>query len=67
MIEIKCTKAQYDRLIECVQSYYEDGKCFLGKSIRFTCPNYKDKNTAISCEECLKKHIKRVDKTQKEK
>ena len=59
-MEVKCTKAQYERLIECAKFYYEDGKCFLGKSIYFTCPAYR--NSDIDCEACLRKHITKVDK-----
>ena len=57
-MEVKCTKAQYERLIECVKSYYEDGKCFLGKSIFFTCPAYRT-STNIDCEACLRKKLKK--------
>lgn len=64
MIEIKCTKAQYERLIECTKSYYEDGKCFLGKTIRFTCPNFNKPN--IDCGKCLREHIKRVNGKKKD-
>lgn len=63
MIEIKCTQAQYNRLIECAKSYYdnESGKCFLGKTIWFSCPTHT-KGIEISCEECLKQHIKRISR-----
>lgn len=61
MIEIKCTKAQYDRLIECAKSYYnnDSGKCFLGKKIWLSCQTHT-KGIDISCEECLREHIKRI-------
>lgn len=63
MIEIKCTQAQYNRLIECAKSYYdnESGKCFLGKTSWFSCPTHT-KGIEFSCEECLKQHIKRISR-----
>lgn len=60
MIEIKCTKAQYNRLISCAKSYYENGKCFLGKSVYYNCFYYNKSSVVNACEECLKTHIKRV-------
>lgn len=60
MIEIKCTKAQYERLIECAKSYYENGKCFLGKTIIYTCPCNNKPSIIQSCDDCLRNHIKRI-------
>lgn len=62
MIEIKCTQAQYNRLIECAQSYYENGKCFLGKTIRFSCPYFNKSSVNRACDDCLRKHIKRISR-----
>lgn len=59
MIEIKCTQAQYDRLIDCAQAYFKNGKCFLGKGF-ISCPAIKKPEQKIECEECLRKHIKRI-------
>lgn len=59
MIEIKCTKAVYERLIEMAESYFDTStrRCFIGKTYH-TCP--AERNRELSCEECLRKHIKRV-------
>lgn len=59
MVEVKCTKMQYKMMIDALASsgLYK-GKCFLRKD-EFSCPSINGKN--ISCEECLEKHIKRID------
>lgn len=59
MIEIKCSKAAYERIIEACA--YAD-KCVLGKSA-FTCYGLKlDKRSLnYNCKECLREHIKRSD------
>lgn len=62
MIEIKCTQAQYDRLIDCAKSYFENDRCFLGKSY-FTCPSINNPEIT-ECDECLRKHIKRIQRIQ---
>lgn len=59
MIEIKCSKAQYERLMDAARSYYENDKCFLGKTFR-SCPYIDSKEK--SCPECLREHIKRICK-----
>ena len=60
MIEIKCTKICYERLIEMAATYFdtESKKCFLGKTF-FTCPAYTDRS--IECKTCLRRHIKRIN------
>ena len=62
MIEIKCSKAQYERFIDCVSGSYitADNKCILGKSWA-SCPATNGKNPDLRCEECLRKHIKRSE------
>lgn len=57
MFEVKCSKAQYERIIEAGRCFYENGKCFLGKTVR-SCPNI-DITSITSCSECLRKHIKK--------
>lgn len=59
MIEIKCTKAVYERLIEVATTYYDTKAncCFLGKKL-YTCP--AERNKELTCNECLRKNIKRV-------
>ena len=61
MIKIKCNKTQYNKLITALSGAALDnkGRCFLGKD-HLTCP--ADMSSSLSCEECLKKNIKRVDK-----
>lgn len=65
MIEIKCSQAQYDRLIDCAKSYFENYVCFLGKHY-YSCPSINNLE-CIECDECLKKHIKRIGKNAKTK
>ena len=60
MIEIKCTKVQYERLIHAAQSYYEKNVCFLGKTF-YSCPII-NRQRFTDCAECLRKHIKRVQR-----
>ena len=60
MIEIKCSKIQYERIIDALRCYYEDHKCGIGRS-SLSCP--AQTNPALHgmrCEECLKKHIRRI-------
>lgn len=63
MIQIQCTKAQYDRLIDAASTYFENNKCFLGKTF-LSCP-YIDTINKITCEDCLRMRIKRVIKEKK--
>lgn len=59
MIEIKCSKAQFNRIIHRLMiGCLIDDKCVLGKN-EFTCHFIKGKTP--SCTECLKQHIKRID------
>lgn len=57
-IKIVCSKAAYERLLEAVKSYYEDGVCVLGKNY-YTCPAMKNRD--LTCKECLRKNIVRVE------
>lgn len=59
MIVIKCSKAQYERIIDAGKSYFENNKCFIGKTF-YSCPTIQ-KNSNIKCDECLRKNIKRID------
>lgn len=63
MIEIKCTKAVYERLIEATYTYFDTStqRCFLGKTY-LSCPAERHKE--LTCKECLRKHIKRVGTTE---
>ncbi len=66
MIEIKCSKAQFNRIMEnlstcgCLSKRNGLAVCVLGKSI-YSCPAIIGKNTNLTCTECLQKHIKRSD------
>lgn len=65
MIEIKCSKAQFNRIMTNLTDAgcLVDGKCVLGKGYN-TCPSL-NKNKTISCKDCLNNHIKHVN-TDKE-
>lgn len=65
MFEIKCSKAQYERIIKAGCTFFENGKCFLGKTFRF-CPNLDDP-TITSCSECLRENIKRINENKRKK
>ena len=62
MIEIKCSKAQFERILtnltDCGMLINE--RCVLGKSYT-TCPALNGKNPDLRCAECLRKNIKRSD------
>lgn len=62
MIEIKCSKAQFERFMDCFNVSYltADNKCILGKSWT-SCPATNGKNPDLRCAECLRKNIKRSD------
>ena len=62
MIEIKCSKAQFKRILA---SLTESGMlfnnhCVLGKSST-TCPATNGSQPNLTCKDCLKKNIKRVE------
>lgn len=59
MIEIKCTQAVYERLIDAAQTYFDTNtnKCFLGKTLG-SCPMVQRKEP--NCESCLRNRIKRI-------
>ncbi len=57
-IKISCSKAAYERILESVVSYFEDGVCVLGKGV-MTCPAMR--NPDLTCAECLRKNIVRVE------
>lgn len=58
MFEVKCSKAQYERIIEAGLSFFKNDKCFLGKTFR-SCPNI-DNIKITSCSECLRKNIIKI-------
>ena len=59
MIEIKCSKAQFKRIMVNLTEAgcLVDGKCVLGKSL-YTC--YGNTGKVANCSECICKHIKHV-------
>lgn len=65
MIEIKCSKAQFERFMDCISVSHltADNKCVLGKSWN-SCPSVNGKNPDLTCTECLRKHIKRSDNNE---
>lgn len=60
MIEIKCSKAQYNRIIYAMaNAQLSNGRCVIGKSYQ-TCPAlYVDKS--LTCEACIRKRVKRIE------
>ena len=66
MIEIKCSKAQFDRIMTnlstcgCLSKSNGLSVCVLGKS-QYTCPAINGKNPQLSCTECLRKNIVRKE------
>lgn len=61
MIEIKCSKAQYERVLsKCQNGPLIDGKCVLGKNEN-TCPALVG-DKFLSCDQCLRKNIKHIRK-----
>lgn len=61
MIEIKCSKTQFDRIMK---NLTEGGiivknKCVLGKSV-YTCPSINGREPKLTCKDCLKRNIKRI-------
>ena len=62
MIEIKCSKLQFNRILEAMQDYYDTDKCILGKTCK-SCPACNDKDN--DCKICLSKHVKHNDIKEK--
>ena len=61
MIEIKCSKAQFDRIMKNLTEggILVNNKCVLGKSAG-TCPSVNGTEPELSCKDCLKRNIKRI-------
>jgi len=64
MVEIKCSKAQYTRIINTLidGGPLIDGRCILGKTFS-TCPALKGK--PIDCPTCIKNNFKHVPTEEK--
>ena len=62
MIEIKCSKAQFNRIIDALMrsGINADGKCVLGKN-EGTCHYANGKNKNLTCTECFRKNIVRKE------
>ena len=59
MIEIKCSKAQFKRIIDCLMQsgLNADRRCVLDKN-ELSCHFTNGKNRNLTCTECMKKNIK---------
>lgn len=57
MIEIKCSKRQYERIVDALRTYHEDGACGLGKTY-VSCPAVLGRSD-LKCDQCVRKHMKR--------
>lgn len=61
MIEIKCSKAQYERFLsKCQTGPLINGRCVLGKN-EYNCPALVG-GKFYSCDECLRKNIRYIKK-----
>ena len=61
MIEIKCSKTQYDRIIKALVRHGQlYGKCVFGKD-GYTCPSLNGRGEKTTCAECLHKNIVRKE------
>lgn len=62
VIEIKCSKAQFNRIIDALMcsGINADGKCVLGKN-EHTCHYSNGKNRNLTCTECFRKNIVRKE------
>lgn len=62
MIEIKCSKAQFKRILTSLteSGMLFDNRCVLGKTSA-TCPAVNGSKPKLTCKDCLKKNIKRVE------
>ncbi len=61
MIEVKCSKEQYNRLIKALmQSGLVGDRCVLGKD-GYSCPICTGKSGETDCKKCLEKNIKRKE------
>lgn len=71
MVEIKCSKAQFDRIMTnlstcgCLCKSNGLSVCVLGKS-QYTCPAINGKSPELTCKQCLEKNIKRVQESDAE-
>lgn len=63
LIEIKCSKAQFDRIIANLTTTgcLINNRCVLGKS-KYTCPAINGKEHLLNCPQCLKRNIKHIGK-----
>ena len=59
-IRVECSNAQYERLVESMKYYFEDGKCVFGRCYD-TCPSIKIQ-TLTTCDECIRRNLIRVKK-----
>ncbi len=66
MIKIKCSKAQFDRIIKNILAggcITRDNICVLGKSAH-TCP-YNKRGVVLECKKCLKENIQWTPNTDR--
>ena len=61
MIEIKCGKAQFNRIVEAmIESSLHEEKCVLGKTA-YTCPAVGDNFSSLTCDKCIRAKVLRVE------
>jgi hypothetical protein len=58
-IRIDCSKAQYDRIVSCLDSYFEYDRCVLGKT-HLTCPSFTGE-PFLKCSTCIRRNVERVE------
>ena len=61
MIEIKCGRNQFNRIINAMvySALSESGKCIMGKN-EWSCP-YLRKGDVADCPKCIKQNVRRVE------
>ena len=54
-IRVECSKAQYERLVQSMMHYFEDGKCVLGRCY-YACPSIQ-KDSTLTCDACIRRNL----------
>lgn len=63
-VRIACTKAMYERIVTSMETYFEDGRCALGRNY-YSCPSIQRDNS-ITCKQCIRNNVIRIEHKQKE-
>ena len=63
-VKIACTKAMYERIVTSMESYFEDGRCALGRNY-YSCPSIQ-RDDRITCKQCIRDNVVRIEHKQRE-